>query len=67
MKGIKCMKIYEIYDEEINLIVDTTTGCSVLHCSRKNLAYMVRQKQLQPIKEDEGNLYLKKDLLGKLW
>lgn len=41
-------------------IVDTKECCSMLECTRQNLAYMVKQKYLEPIKEDtKGNLYLK--------
>lgn len=49
-------------------IVDTSDSCMILECSRQNLAYMVRQEQLTPLKEDvKGNLYLKKDVLKLRW
>ena len=49
-------------------LVDTQSGCDILQCSRQNISYIVNQKQLTPLKEDvKGNLYLKKDLLKKLW
>ena len=40
----------------------------ILECSRQNMAYMVKQEQLTPLKEDvKGNLYLKKDVLKLRW
>ncbi|MBE5823263.1 MAG: DNA-binding protein [Butyrivibrio sp.] len=49
-------------------IVDTSDSCMILECSRQNLAYMVKQEQLTPLKEDvKGNLYLKKDVLKLRW
>ena len=51
-----------------NNIVDTTESTGLLECSRQNLAYMVSQNQLAPVKENvKGNLYLKKDVVGKRW
>lgn len=51
-----------------NNIVDTSDSCMILECSRQNLAYMVKQEQLTPLKEDvKGNLYLKKDVLKLRW
>ena len=51
-----------------NNIVDTSDSCMILECSRQNLAYMVKQEQLKPLKEDvKGNLYLKKDVLKLRW
>ena len=51
-----------------NNIVDTSDSCALLECSRQNLAYMVSQNQLSPVKENvKGNLYLKKDVVGKRW
>ena len=49
-------------------LVDTTSGCELLECSRQNLGYMVSHKQLSPVKKDiKGNLYLKKDIIKNLW
>ena len=51
-----------------NNIVDTSSGCDILECTRQNLAYMVKQKQLSPLREDvKGNLYLKKDIISTMW
>ena len=51
-----------------NNLVDTSASCALLECSRQNLAYMVGQDQLHPVKENvKGNLYLKKDVLGNMW
>ena len=47
-----------------NNLVDTSETCEILECSRQNLAYMVKQERLAPIKEDvKGNLYLKGEVL----
>ncbi|WP_034445851.1 hypothetical protein [Butyrivibrio sp. AE2032] len=49
-------------------IVDTTSSCSMLGCSRQNLSYLVGQGQLDPIKENvKGNLYAKKDIEKLRW
>ncbi len=49
-------------------LVDTTSGCEILNCSRQNLSYMVSQQQLSPVQKDiKGNLYLKKDIIKNLW
>lgn len=43
---------------------DTTESCALLGCTRQNLAYMVKQGQITPVREEvKGNLYLKGDLL----
>lgn len=49
-------------------ILDTTESCETLGCSRQNIAYMVKQNQLTPIKENtNGNLYLKGEILKNMW
>ncbi|MCR5667165.1 MAG: hypothetical protein K6G01_10070 [Eubacterium sp.] len=49
-------------------ILDTTQSCELMECSRQNIAYMVRQKHLVPIKEEvRGNLYLKGEVLKNSW
>ena len=49
-------------------ILDTTDSCNILECSRQNIAYMVKQQQLVPIREEvKGNLYLKGDVLKNKW
>lgn len=41
-------------------VLDTTQACNLLECTRQNLAYMVKNGQLDPIRENvKGNLYLK--------
>ena len=51
-----------------NSIIDTTKGCDILECSRQNLAYLVSQGQLVPLKENvKGNLYLKRDVSRLKW
>ena len=45
-------------------ILDTSEVCSMLDCSRQNLAYLLNKELLKPIKEDvKGNLYQKGDVL----
>ena len=49
-------------------ILDTTDSCNILECTRQNIAYMVKQQQLTPIKEEvKGNLYLKGEVLNNKW
>ena len=49
-------------------ILDTTDSCNILECTRQNIAYMVKQQQLTPIKgEVKGNLYLKGEVLNNKW
>ena len=49
-------------------LLDTTEACELLGCSRQNLAYLVSQGRLAPVKEGPtGNLYLKEDLLATRW
>jgi len=49
-------------------VFDTSESGLVLECSRQNIAYMVKQEQLTPIREDvKGNLYLKGDVLKDTW
>ncbi|MBO4864628.1 MAG: hypothetical protein J5517_09685 [Eubacterium sp.] len=51
-----------------NNTVDTTESGALLECSRQNIAYMVKQDQLTPVKEEiKGNLYLKGDVIKNLW
>ena len=43
---------------------DTTESCTLLGCTRQNLAYMVKQGWITPVREEvKGNLYLKGDLV----
>lgn len=49
-------------------IIDTQDACQELSCSRQNLAYLVSQDQLTPVKENvKGNLYLKGDVIKNKW
>lgn len=48
-----------------NNIVDSSECCSILECSRQNLAYLVSKNKLSPVKKDvKGNLYTKGNILG---
>ncbi len=48
--------------------VSKRNSCNILECSRQNIAYMVKQQHLVPIKENvKGNLYLKGDILNNKW
>ena len=49
-------------------VYDTTKSCEVLECSRQNMAYLVKQKLIYPIKEEtKGNLYIKGDIEKLRW
>lgn len=49
-------------------VLDTSECCEILECSRQNLSYLVKEKSLNPIKENvKGNLYLKGDILRNRW
>lgn len=49
-------------------LLDTPESCDLLECSRQNISYLVKKKQIQPIKEDiRGTLYLKGDVLRQTW
>lgn len=51
-----------------NNLLDTSECCDLLECPRQNVSYMVRQEQLQPVKEDiNGNLYLKGEVVKNTW
>lgn len=51
-----------------NGILDTTETGKILSCSRQNISYMVKNKQISPIKKEVmGNLYLKDDVLKSRW
>ncbi|MBR0145822.1 MAG: hypothetical protein IJM25_04070 [Eubacterium sp.] len=48
--------------------LDTSESCSLLGCSRQNIAYMVKQNQLTPLREDvKGTLYSKGDVIKNTW
>ena len=49
-------------------VLSTAESCKLLECSRQNIAYMVSQQQLTPLKKDDaGSLYLKGELLQTRW
>ena len=49
-------------------VLSTAESCSLLECSRQNVAYMVSQQQLIPLKKDDtSSLYLKGELLQTKW
>lgn len=50
-----------------NNLPDTTERCTILQCSRQNLAYLAKKKQLSPIREVRGTLYGKGDILKNTW
>jgi hypothetical protein len=48
--------------------LDTSQSCELLECSRQNLSYLIKQGQLQPIREEvKGSLFRKGDILRKMW
>jgi hypothetical protein len=49
-------------------LLDTTETCDILSCTRQNLAYMVKQESLVPVKENvKGNLYFRDDVHKSRW
>ena len=47
--------------------LDTSQSCELLECSRQNLSYLIKQGQLQPIREEvKGSLFRKGDILRKM-
>ena len=51
------------YDFINHSIVNTTEACEILQCSRQNLAYMVKQGMISPLKEGwRENVFLKGDI-----
>ena len=50
-----------------NNVLDTSQSCELLECSRQNLSYLIKQGQLQPIREEvKGSLFRKGDILRKM-
>lgn len=51
-----------------NNVLSTGESCELLECSRQNVAYKVKQKQLEPLKSHEkGSLYLRGDVERVRW
>ncbi len=51
-----------------NNVLGTGECCELLECSRQNIAYLVKKKQLEPLKIHEtGNLYLRGDVEKIRW
>ncbi len=49
-------------------LLDTSESCNLLECSRQNIAYMIAQDQLKPVKEGvKGNLFFKSDIIKNTW
>ncbi len=49
-------------------VLDTTGSCNLLNCTRQNLSYLVKQKQLTIAKPNvSGNLFMKGDVLRNQW
>ena len=58
------LKLEDFYTFARRNLPDTTESCELLGCTRQNLAYMVKQGHIKPVREEvKGNLYLKGDLL----
>ena len=44
-------------------VVDTSTACDMLQCSRQNLSYLVNERKIEPIiYGTKENLYLKGEI-----
>lgn len=49
-------------------VLSTGETCDLLECSRQNIAYRVKQKQLEPLKlHEKGSLYLRGDVERIRW
>ena len=49
-------------------LVDTSSACEMLNCSRQNLSYMVGKGLLSPVMNDvKGNLYSRDDVIRNMW
>ena len=49
-------------------VVDTTECCDILACTRQNLSYMMKNKQIEGVKENvRGNLFFKGDVVRNKW
>lgn len=49
-------------------VLTTGESCKLLECSRQNIAYRVKQKQLEPVKVNEkSNMYLRGDVEKNRW
>lgn len=47
---------------------DTSECCNLMGCSRQNISYMIKNKQLKEVKSNvKGNLYMKGDVLSTTW
>ena len=46
-------------------VVDTTKACDLLECTRQNLSYLVKQRDITPVITGvKGNLYVKRDIVN---
>lgn len=53
----------DFYNFVCGNVVDTTTACNMLQCSRQNLSYLVREEKLKPVVNGtKENMYLKGDI-----
>ena len=51
------------YDFIRSSVINTTEACEILECSRQNLAYMIKQKAVTPLKKGwKENVFLKGDI-----
>lgn len=51
-----------------NNVLSTGESCELLECSRQNIAYRVKQKQIEPLKvHEKGSLYLRGEVEKIRW
>lgn len=49
-------------------MVDTSSACEMMNCSRQNLSYMIGKGQISPIMDDvKGNLFCRDDVVRNMW
>ena len=49
-------------------MVDTSSACEMMNCSRQNLSYMIGKGLISPVMEDvKGNLFCKDDVIRNMW
>ena len=49
-------------------LIDTSSVCDILECTRQNISYLVKKQELKPIKDSvRGNLFVKGDILRNIW
>ena len=62
--AIEGNKLICLFRDDTVRLVDATTACDMLKCSRQNLFYLVKEKKLRPIIQGKKeNMYLKGEII----